>query len=271
MSGTGSNAPRAGRGVIKRDADEAMRLARNLARNTGYWVFPCRLDKRPGGDGWPERASTDSETIGKLWCDHPGPLVGIVCGERSGIDVLDLDRKYEEASAWYYAHRDRLPPTRTFRTRSGGAHLYFRHALGVRNSASKIAPGIDVRGEGGFIVAWFVAGLPCLDPSPPAPWPPWLLKLILPAPAPAQRPQHKPPRTTDAAIAGILQSVASAPEGQRNARLNWAAYRLGARVVAGELGRGEAEMLLAGAAAAAGLPKPETGATIASGLKGAGA
>ena len=149
----------------------------------------------------------------------PRPIGRDVCGERSGIDVLDLDRKYEEASAWYCAHRDRLPPTRTFRTRSGGAHLYFRHALGVRNSASKIAPGIDVRGEGGFIVAWFVAGLPCLDPSPPAPWPPWLLKLILPAPAPAQRPQHKPPRTTDAAIAGILQSVASAPEGQRNARL----------------------------------------------------
>jgi hypothetical protein len=247
-------------------------LAQNLARNCGYYCFPCGDDKRPTLKDWPNRASADPNDIANLWRDHPGPLVGIVTGERSGFDVLDLDAKHDEARAWFYENRERLPPTRCFKTRSGGSHFYFRHAEGVRNSAGKIAPGVDVRGSGGFAISWWCAGLPCVDHSPVAPWPAWLLKLILPPPArPAPRRHHEAPCNTDAAITGILRAVTDAAQGSRNSALNWAAYHLGARVVAGQIGRREAETLLAGAAAAAGLSRIEADRTITSGLKGAGA
>ena len=251
---------------------EVVRLAQNLGRNCGYAVFPCGQDKRPTLRGWPDRAATVREAIEQLWCDQPGPLIGIVCGERSGISVLDLDAKHDEARAWHAENRERLPPTRIYRSRAGGAHLMFAHTVGVKNTASKIAHGVDTRGDGGYVISWFAAGLPCLDHTPPAPWPAWLLRLILPPPPrPPERRLHAAPRNVHAAIASILQSVSSAPEGQRNGRLNWAAYRLGTRVVARELGRGEAEGLLTEAAKVAGLPKAEASATIASGLRGAGA
>jgi hypothetical protein len=109
-----------------------------------------------------------------------------------------------------------------------------------------------------------------LDHAPPAPWPEWLLKLTLP-PLPKAAERHRAaPRSADALITGILRTVSTAREGQRNSMLNWAAFRLGERVVAGEIARAEAATLLAEAAIAAGLLRTEAIATIHSGLKGRG-
>jgi Bifunctional DNA primase/polymerase, N-terminal len=256
----------------EKPVDETRQMAQNLARNCGWHLFPCRDDKRPTLKRWPELASKDPAEIERLWREHPGPLIGILTGEASGVDVLDLDAKHDPARAWYAENRHRIPSTRTFRTRSGGTHFYFRHSAGVRNTASKIAEGVDTRGDGGYVISWFAAGLPCLDHAPPAPWPPALLKLLLPPPVqPVMRRQLVAPRNTEAAILGILQTVSGAPEGQRNQRLNWAAFRLGERVCDGQISRTEAETLLTEAATAAGLIAPAATATIRSGLKGAGA
>jgi Bifunctional DNA primase/polymerase, N-terminal len=70
-------------------------------------------------------AAREPEAIAALWHSRPGPLIGIATGESSRIDVLDIDVKHPESCAWWYQHHHRLPPTRTFRTRSGGLHLYF--------------------------------------------------------------------------------------------------------------------------------------------------
>ena len=138
----------------------------------------------------------------------PGPLIGIVTGEVSGIDVLDLDVKHDAARAWYHVHRDLLPVTRTFRTRSGGAHLHLRHAAGVRNSAGKIAEGVDVRGDGGYAICWFAAGFECIDHSPSAPWPGWLLEPLLAKPVPpATPPCAKTVYPTLSAARGVGRSV----------------------------------------------------------------
>jgi hypothetical protein len=166
------------------DTSEVCRLAQNLARNCGYAVFPCGDDKRPMLKGWPDRASTDPDAIAKLWRDHPGPLIGVVTGQRSNISVLDVDPKHAAAFLWWQDHHATLPPTRTYRTRSGGLHLYFRHHDGIKNTQSKIAEGIDTRGDGGYVIHWFAAGFECIDQSPPASWPAWLLSELLPKPAP---------------------------------------------------------------------------------------
>ena len=64
-----------------------------------------------------------------------------------------------------------VTPTRPHRTRSGGLHLIFGHYDGLKCSAGKIARGVDVRADGGYILWWPAAGLPMLSDAPIAPWP----------------------------------------------------------------------------------------------------
>jgi hypothetical protein len=84
--------------------------------------------------------------------------------------------------------RNQLPDTRTHRTRSGGLHLFFRHAPGLRNSASRLAPGCDVRADGGYVIWWPAAGLPVLSAAPAALWPDQLLRQLQAAPQPPRMP-----------------------------------------------------------------------------------
>lgn len=79
----------------------------------------------------------------------PGPY-GICTGSRSDCFVVDLDGD-EGLANWeaFGGGECRY----TVRTGSGGLHLYFAlPGFEVRNSQSKIADGIDIRGEGGFVV-----------------------------------------------------------------------------------------------------------------------
>lgn len=89
---------------------------------------------------------------------------------------------------------------------------------------------------------------------------------------PAHRPESAKPATGTtaygrAALEGECGKVALAPEGQRNATLNTAAFAAGQLVAAGHVGRGEAEHALAHAADRAGLPRGEAWKTICSGLE----
>lgn len=123
----------------------------------GWRVVPIAPGtKYPKGmDAWQRHASTDPETIRSWWTglykDHG---VGIATGPESGIWVLDIDD--HDALHDVEATHGPLPDTLTSVTGSGGAHLFFAwdDAHEVRNNQSgKIAAGIDVRGDGGFVVA----------------------------------------------------------------------------------------------------------------------
>jgi hypothetical protein len=101
-------------------------------------------------------ASRDAETIREWWTRWPDANVGILTGAESGILVLDVDGKQGEESLIELERRGYyLPDSYTVRTGGGGQHLYFAWPEGadVRNSQSKIAPGLDVRGQGGYVVA----------------------------------------------------------------------------------------------------------------------
>lgn len=251
--------------------DDVALLAIQLAKRRGYAVFPCNADKRPTLKDWPNMASNQPLAVARLWVAHGGPLIGVATGVKSGIDVLDFDIKHNEVLHWWHVYCGQLPATEAYRTRSGGRHHYFQHAEGVRNTASKICKGIDTRGEGGYVVHWFSSGLPCLSHEAPAPWPAWLLDQVLRQPPPVQTPsraRYDGPPNPDLAIHGMLRRVVSAAQGERNTILNWAAWRMGARVREGELSQAEAESLLTEAASAAGLDAVEAARTIASGLGG---
>ncbi len=239
-------------------------LAANLARNTGYAVFPVREDKAPACPGGFKAAAKDADAIDELWNRFPAPLIGIATGEVSDLAVLDLDRKHPEAARWWRHNETRLPATRAYRTRSGGAHLYFRHRAGLRCSTGRPVPGVDVRCAGGYIIFWFAAGLECLDHSPRAEWPAWLAAEVVPPPPPPPDPRWRDGPPSPRAAAAIVEKVAGAAAGNRNAVLFWAACRLH------DHGRqtGEVLAILTPAALAAGLSAGEARATIMSASRG---
>jgi hypothetical protein len=188
-------------------------------------------------------------------------------GNASGIDVLDLDRKHRDAAEWWMTHRDSLLVTRVHRTRSGGLHLFFRHATAMRCSASKIRPGVDVRGDGGYVIWWPIAGLPVLRQAPLAPWPEWLRIQLLstqrPAPSRATVPDIH-------ALTRLVRLVAGAREGERNGITYWAACRAGEMVASGLFDADAAVSLIAEAATRAGLPPVEAERTARSGIRTGG-
>src|SRR5262249_35026054 len=186
---------------------------------TGLLCFPVAASKCPTTPHGLLDASTDPGVLRKLWAEYPGPLVGVRTGSVSGFDVLDLDIR-TPARDWWALNRTNIPPTRTHRTRSGGLHLLFQRAPSLRCSTSKIARGVDVRADGGYIIWWPAAGLPVLRDIPPAPWPNWLLDLLKPAKPP-------PPRRVvipdDLQVRRILACVKAAQPGERNCIAYWAA------------------------------------------------
>jgi hypothetical protein len=143
-----------------------------------------------------------------------------VTGPESGILVLDVDGKQGEESLIQFEQRGsrHLPDTYTVRTGGGGQHLYFLWPEGadVRNSQSRIAPGLDIRGRGGYVVAppslHANGSLYENDESAisPVPCPEWLLSLI-----------HEPRGAQTQQCASATGAIAGAPigKGQRTKHL----------------------------------------------------
>jgi Bifunctional DNA primase/polymerase, N-terminal/Primase C terminal 2 (PriCT-2) len=130
---------------------------------TPAFTFPANADKSPRQTEW-QRA-----TFQGIW--KRAELVGAPTGTRNGFDVLDID---PHGVDWYDSNFDALPQTFAQAT-PRGLHLYFRHAPGLRCSTSRIAAGVDVRAEGGYVILWGREGLPFED-APLSEWPDWLLK-----------------------------------------------------------------------------------------------
>lgn len=243
-------------------------MATNLARNCQYSVFPCHADKTPATSRGFKDSSKDPAIIKELWRRYPGPLIGIATGAVSGIDVLDTDTKHQSARLWWQAKESQIPRTRTYRTRSGGLHLLFRHADGVRNSEGKIAKGVDIRGCGGYAISWFAAGCESVDESPLAEWPQWLLREVLPPPKPTNLPpQYVSKGDPDAGINAVCRLVATATVGQRNSLLFWGGCRFAERIRNRRMSSATAENLLVDAARAAGLSDREARMTIRSAMR----
>jgi hypothetical protein len=242
----------------------ALRLA---AR--GIRVFPCKPDKTPYTLHGYKDATCGRETIIEWWKRWPTALIGVPTGAVSGFDVLDLDRRHQDAAEWYRANRPRLPKTRVHRTGSGGLHFLFQHHDAVHCSQSKITRGIDTRGTGGYVIWWPAAGCPVLSDAPLAPWPAWLLAELKPKPRPSS--DHPTIRVPDNYfLAELVRMVAGAHEGERNSLTFWCACRAGEMVASGLLSAAAAVAVIAEAATRSGLPRKEAERTARSGVKTGG-
>lgn len=250
----------------------------NAARR-GWAVFPCRPgDKRPAVADWEHRACADPELVARYW---PGPRhnAGIAPG-RCGLVIIDLDPPDGRIRLEALGHG--IPATFTVATsRSGGEHLYFAMPEGriIRNSAGKIAPHVDVRGAGGYVIApgSVVGGraYQITRDCPPVPLPAWLADLATQRPAPVTPGPATPLRPADgyaaAAVRAEIGAVITAPAGTRNHQLNCSAFSLGQLVAAGMLDEDQVTAALRRAAERNGLladdgPR-QCEATIRSGLR----
>ncbi|MDQ0991798.1 bifunctional DNA primase/polymerase [Streptomyces sp. V3I7] len=188
----------------------------------------------------------------------PHHLIGIDLDTKSGTDALAALRALSSR------HRFAIPPTVVVLTPSGGRHIWLCGPpdIAVPNSAGRLAPGIDVRGAGGYLVGpgsrtdhGVYGTAPGTTHLTPAPCPQGLLRLLIP---PSRGPLA-PPGPTAADGRGLVQFVLAAHKGQRNTRLFWAACR------AYDNGIGPALLApLLEAARACGLSEQEARATIAS-------
>ncbi|XVS60699.1 bifunctional DNA primase/polymerase [Actinosynnema sp. CA-299493] len=232
------------------------------AAERGWPVMPLRPHgKTPALRGWDDEATLDPDRI-RRWWSRRAYNVGISCGP-AGLLVVDLDvphgREAFARRAWQHGDEDPRD-TYTVATPSGGEHRYFRAPdVPLGNTAGRIAPHVDTRGVGGYVVA---AGsllghdrYRVVRDAPVAPAPEWLVAVLTPPPRedlpiPAQRPS---PRRVDAYRAAVVEGeaerVREARPGARAHIVFTAACRLGELVGAGWLDQATAMAVLLSAAA----------------------
>jgi len=180
-----------------------------LARS-GMAIFPCRVrDKRPATANGFKDATRDSEQIRAWWQQDENFNIGIATGAASGVFVIDVD---DDGGEHELCKLGVLPDTVEAIT-ARGRHIYFRMPkVQIGNSANKIAPHVDCRGDGGYVLA-----PPSMHPSGKrycwsvdsgstfADAPDWLLNRL------TDRPRDK-----KVDVSGLM---ADAPEGERNDRI----------------------------------------------------
>lgn len=228
-----------------RDVNTILSAALELA-GRGLPVFPCSVEKTPVTRTGFKAASTDPAVVVRMFRHPAAALIGVPTGEASGVDVLDLDPAHG-ADAWHAANAPRLPLTRAHRSRSGGLHLLFIHAPGVRNSQSRIALGVDVRGAGGYIIVPPSPGYSLHTAARIATWPSWLLVpgLVLPPPEP-DRPIGSAPfepiadKRAAAYIDTLLYRLSRAPDGAKHGTLIRMGRALGGIIDAAGISEAEA-------------------------------
>ncbi|MEX0409328.1 phage/plasmid primase, P4 family [Aquibium sp. LZ166] len=141
-----------------------LQFALQLAEINSFGVFPVTSPLMGGPDagkkplirGWQKAATTDPDQIRQLFCQRPDANIGIATGSYFGIFVLDVDVKNDGLKSLKQLREEiDLPETLTARTGSGGYHFYFRYPPGMqlRNSAGRLGSGLDIRGDGGLVVA----------------------------------------------------------------------------------------------------------------------
>lgn len=199
------------------DTPTTLAIALDLA-DQGLPVFPChRHDKSPAVTGGFQAATIDHAQI-RRWFAGTDHLIGVPTGAVSGIDAVDIDPRHG-GDTWLAGVR--MPLTRTHDTRSGGAHFLFQHSPGMRCSVGRIAPGVDVRADGGYIIWW-----PCSLDEPPAPWPDWLLGA---ARAPAARTiQRRAADLAPPSAAHVVRLLQDTPNPETLGRDEWNAVMLSA-------------------------------------------
>lgn len=169
------------------------RQAEYYTKNMGLRVFPCN-GKIPATTHGCKDATTDPAKIAEWWGGGSTYNVAIATG--NGLVVLDVDTNHDagkygdETLADLERQHGKLPDTWTCLTGGGGVHYYFACDDPALTVGAGFAPGLDYRGEGGYVIAppsihpstgrayeWEASSTPTSVPL--ATLPDWLHRLML--------------------------------------------------------------------------------------------
>lgn len=122
----------------------------------GIRVFPITPDtKTPAIKSWPDEATTDPTLIKRWWAIDADYNIGIATGR--GVVAIDADTKDGKPglSSLELLDLEVIPTSLRSRTPSGGVHVLLKTDRQIHNRVNSIAeyPGIDIRGENGYILA----------------------------------------------------------------------------------------------------------------------
>ena len=212
-------------------------------------MFPVGIDKRPLTSHGRNDATIDLDVVTSYWRRHPKALVGVATGRESGLVVLDIDVRDDYSGFDALEELGRLlPHTPIAHSPSGGVHLWFGHPGGyVKTIAGKLGRGLDIRGDGGSIIA---------PPGPGRYWDPacgfdtamlrmpeWMIIRDEPPSAaigmsPPQSGGQALSRYGEAALDSAVDAIRHAPAGQQEETLNREAFAIGGLVAGGSIPAG---------------------------------
>jgi len=277
-------------------------VALTYAEN-GVAVFPCRecddqfgKCKSPYISGGMNSASCDVTQVYAWWENTPGAIVGLPC-HTNGIIVIDADRHGQEdgvetLSSWFRDNGFNPALAPCVATPNQGFHFVFRRPATLTETKGKLAPAVDIRDRAYVIAAgsrladgreyrlWNATPLllaQALQTQVLAEPPSWLLAMMQKASVIAKprctQSEYGPVSAevfTLARLKGITYKVATAPVGQRNSTLHWAACRLGEMIADRHIDRYVAVGLIVACGRQIGLSQNEATKTALSGLGDAG-
>src|SRR5438128_496832 len=136
--------------AVLADDSPVLRMARR-----GWRLFPANREKKPLIEAWPQQASNDPAQL-RFWAKRwSGCNWALATGAGSGIFVLDVDGEPGLAAIRGLSAQHGWEWIETLGVKTGrGSHHYFAWPEGanIRNSAGKLGPGLDIRGEGGYVI-----------------------------------------------------------------------------------------------------------------------
>jgi hypothetical protein len=268
----------------------------------GWKIFPAVVSKKKShkaakysnGERWGQ--TKDPEQIKKDFKQWPNAGIGLPTGAENGIFVVEADTPKGHnvdgiaSLKALEAKHGKLPDTLMAMSPSGSPHRYFKHPGGckIKTSASEIAPGVDVKGDGGMVIAppstrsdgryrW-LNELPIAE-APAA----WLLLISTSKEEVSEKEAstEKDVYSLDqqisyhgnrgesyaaAALRNVADELRATPESGRNNKLNKCAFRMGTMIARDWIAREDVESELSDAAKETGLEQDETSKTIQSGI-----
>ncbi len=205
----------------------------------GWPVFPIKSgDKKPLTEHGFKDASTVPAQINKWMKKYPNANWAIATGSTSGVFVVDADLKTGGRTAWVALCNEHDPiTTLVAQSGGGGLHYYFKYPNSgrkIKSGTGVLAPGIDIKGDGGYIIVPpSITQAPYIFDVPPtkvevADAPEWLLEGLdghAPKPKPKQKNKAKPVQqeAKKSRYKGLPDSI---PEGSRNSAFTSYAGRL---------------------------------------------
>lgn len=125
---------------------------RPVARNPKQHPVPRGLEKPVARISWSKEATTDPAQVERWVKEYPGCRWGTPTGDLNGFIAVDVDSA--QADDWW--NEKWFPEGSDVGTPSGGRHIRYEvdPGMDIQTNKSKVTDGIDIRGEGGYIVAY---------------------------------------------------------------------------------------------------------------------